>query len=102
MDDYVNRAEYAERMKRIEDEDARQNKRLEKLEELMENINSLTISVEKMASALQLMQKEQERQGERLDAIEREPADKWRTIIKTVLTVTVTAIVTYMISHGGI
>ena len=102
MDEYVTKIEYTERMHRIEDEDTRQNKRLEKLEALMDNINSLTISVEKMASSLQTMQKEQERQGERLDAIEREPADAWKSAVKTVITVLLTAVVTYLISHGGL
>jgi len=48
------------------------------------------------------MQTEQKAQGERLEKIEDKPADNWNTLIKTALTVIVTAAVTWFISHGGI
>lgn len=100
--DYITRSEYQERMQRINDEDTRQNKRLEKLESLMDSLNALTSSVERLALSIEQMQKEQERQGERLDAIEKEPADNWRSIVKTAITVIVSAAVTYLLTHGGI
>lgn len=100
--DYVTKAEYTERMAAIGAEDARQNKRIEKLENLMDSINSLTLSVERLAASIETMQREQERQGERLDAIEKEPADNWRAAVKTVITVLLSAAVTYLLTHGGI
>ena len=48
------------------------------------------------------MQQEQERQGERLERLEDEPAEKWKTAVKTVITVIVSAVVTYMIAKGGL
>lgn len=101
-DEFVSRAEYDERLKRVDDENNRQNHRLDKLENLMERINDLTVAVKELATNMKLMQQEQERQGERLERLEDEPAEKWKTIVKTVITVIVSAVVTYMIAKGGL
>lgn len=101
-DDFVTRAEYDERLKRVDDENNRQNHRLDKLENLMERINDLTIAVKELATNMRLMKQEQERQGERLESLEAEPAENWRTTVKTIITVVVSAAVTYIITKGGI
>ena len=38
------------------------------------------------------MADEQKRQGERLEKLEQQPADRWNTIIKTMLTAVVSAL----------
>lgn len=43
MEEPITRAEYEEYQKRIEDEDHRQNKRIEQLEENTKQINALTV-----------------------------------------------------------
>ena len=48
MEEPITRAEYEEYQKRIEDEDHRQNKRIEQLEENTKQINALTVSIEKV------------------------------------------------------
>ena len=101
MDEYVTKAVYDERMARLDDENKRQNHRLEKLETVVEGINDLTASVREMAISLTAMQKELEKQGKRLEAIEQEPADKWRKVTWTVVTVIVTAAVTWFLSRLG-
>lgn len=101
-DDFVSRAEYDERLKRVDDENNRQNHRLDKLENLMEKINDLTIAVKELATNMKLMQQEQERQGERLESLEAEPAENWKTTVKTIITVVVSAAITYIIAKGGI
>lgn len=99
--DFVTQVEYRERMARIEDEDKRQNHRIEKLEGIMESLNELTSSVREMAVSLTAMQKEQEKQGKRLEEIEKEPADKWKKVTWTVVTVIITAAVTLFLSRIG-
>lgn len=101
-DEFVSRAEYDERLKRVDDENNRQNHRLDKLENLMERINDLTVAVKELATNMSLMKQEQERQGERLERLEEEPAEKWKTTVKTVITVIVSAVVTYLIAKGGL
>lgn len=98
MDEYVTHAEYDQRIARIDDENTRQNKRLDKLEEIMESIHKLTASVERIAVQIEQMQREIQRQGDRIESIEQEPADKWKAAGKTVLTVLLTAAVTYFLS----
>lgn len=100
-EEYVLRAEYDERMRRIDDENSRQNHRIGKLEDVVQTINELTASVRELAVSMSSMQKELERQGQRLEIIEKEPADKWRTLARTVLTVIVTALITYFLSRAG-
>jgi len=99
--DFVTQVEYRERMARIEDEDKRQNHRLEKLEGVVESLSELTASVREMAVTLGAMQKELEKQGKRLETIEQEPAEKWKKATWTVVTVIITAALTLLLSRFG-
>lgn len=101
-EEYVPRGEYEERIGRIDDENIRQNKRLENLEKVVDKITDLTSSIREMTVSIGSMQKELEKQGQRLEAIEEEPADKWRTLTKTVLTVIVSAVIGYLLARGGL
>lgn len=80
MDEYISRAEHEEFCKRIEGENHRQNRRIELVEEEVRQISSIAVSVEKLATNMEAMLKEQERQGERLDKLERQPGDTWQRI----------------------
>lgn len=57
-------------LKRLADEDSRQNKRIDALEESQKQIGSLASSVEKLAVNMGNMHHEQERQGKRLELLE--------------------------------
>lgn len=102
MDEYVSRVEYDERQKRIDDENRRQNHRIDKLETMAEQLSDMAASIKVMAVSMQGMQAEQKEQGERLKKIEEEPADKWNNLVKTVITVIATAFVTYLLAKGGL
>ena len=102
MDEYVSRVEDGERQKRIDDENRRQNHRIDKLETLAEQLADMAASIKVMAVSMQGMQAEQKEQGERLKKIEEEPADKWNSLVKTVITVIATAFVTYLLAKGGL
>lgn len=101
-EDFVLKAEYDERMKRIDDETNRQNHRIGKLEDVFEQINELTVSVREMALTMSSMQKELEKQGKRLEIIEKEPADKWKMVKNTIITILITAILTWILSRAGL
>lgn len=101
-EEYVPRGEYEERVARIDDENIRQNRRLENLEKVVDKITDLTSSIREMAITLGSMQKELEKQGQRLEAIEDEPAEKWKTLTKTVLTVIASAVIGYLLAKGGL
>lgn len=82
MDTAITRAEHDEFRRTMEtenqrliDENNRQNKRLELVEESVHQISDLTISVKEMAVNMGDMLKELEKQGERLEKLEQEPAE---------------------------
>ena len=81
MDEFVTRPEYNEAVKRMEAEEHRQNKRLDKLDEQMESLTELTAAVREMAVSVRNMQEELKKQGDRLEKIEQEPADNWRKAV---------------------
>ena len=102
MDEYITRHEYMERIGRIDDKTNDLNRRLSKVEELSDKLTDMAITMKGMLTTLENMQKEQSEQGERLRKIEEEPADKWNKVVSTVITVLVTAALTWLISKGGI
>lgn len=96
MEEYISRVEHEEFRRRMEDEHHRQNHRIENLEENVREISSIAVSVEKLATNMEGMLKEQERQGQaldkqskRLDTLEKEPADTWQRIKVKMLDTTV-------------
>lgn len=92
MENCITRAEHEEFCRRMEDEHKRQSKRIELLEENMCKTTALATSVEKLALNMEAMLKEQEKQGERLDTLERQPAQNWRALTKTILTTVVSTL----------
>ena len=67
-------------------------KRLDRLEKTTEAVQELATSVKLMAQSLDNMADEQKRQGQRLEKLEQQPADRWNTIIKTMLTAVISAL----------
>lgn len=98
--DYITRFEVDERLKRVDDENNRQNHRLDKLEKIADQLTDMAASIKAMVVTMQSMQKEQERQGERLDDIERKPADNWNQLIYTIIAMIATAAVTLLLKGG--
>lgn len=84
--EYVGREEHTEFARRIQEEEHRQNRRIELLEESVKQNTALTLSVEKLANNMKNMANEQMRQGKRLEDLEGRDGDMWRTVVKYVLT----------------
>lgn len=80
MKNYISRAEHEEFTHRIEDEEKRQNRRIEDLEENVRQIAALTVSVEKMAVSMEAMTKELSVQGKRIEKMEAEPGKNWSAL----------------------
>lgn len=72
-DEFITKAEHDEFARRLDDENNRQNHRISELEKTMQQLSSLTISVEKMAVSVENMARELGNQGDRLAAIEAKP-----------------------------
>ena len=58
----ISREEHEEFRRRMEEEDKRQNRRIDLVEKSIQQIGDIAMSVEKMAVSLQSMVKEQEQQ----------------------------------------
>lgn len=101
MDDYISRREHEEFVRRVEDEEHRQNVRIGNLENQTQIIQSLAMSVDRLATSMDRMAKEQAEQGERLKALEQEPADNWKSIKKTVWT-TIASVLAGALATGAI
>ena len=84
--EYISRREHNEFCKRIEEENHRQNRRLELLEESFEQQKELTVSVQKLALSMESMLKEQEKQGKRLETLEGRDGEKWRNVTGYIIT----------------
>lgn len=85
-DQYVSLEVHTEFTKRIDAENNRQNKRLERLEQGQAQIGELVASVKVLATNMENMSKELSKQGERLEAIEAQPAKRWETVITSIIT----------------
>lgn len=102
MDTPITRAEHLEFAKRMEEEHGRQNARIKVLEEKEKDNNRLLLLVERLATSMEMMQKEQKDQGERLEVLENRDGDMWRTIVKHAITVTVGIVIGYLFTQIGI
>ena len=77
---------------RLKDENNRQNHRIQELEDAQKGITELTLSVQKLAQAVEVMAKEQVAQGQRLKAIEEIPGKSWTNAMETAFTSIVSVI----------
>lgn len=100
--DYITRLEYDERQKRIDDENRRQNHRIDKLETITDQIADMAASIKAMVVTMQSMQKEQEEQGKRLSDIEKKPADNWDRLVYSIIAMIASAAVTWILARGGV
>lgn len=102
MDSPITRAEHNEFVKRMEEHNSRQDARIKKLEELVDKISVLSTSIEKMATNMENMFNEQVSQGKRLETLESRDGEKWREVVKYVLTLIVGACIGYILKQMGI
>lgn len=88
--------------KRLEDENKRQNKRLDALEETVKQVATISTSVEKLAINMQNMLNEQISQGKRLETLEGRDGDKWRSTVSHIVTSVISIIVGYLFTRFGL
>lgn len=101
MENGISREEHQEFCKRMEEENRRQNHRIELLEGSVQQIGKLAASVEKMAASLQSMVREQEQQGKRLTALESRDGEMWRKIVTYAVTAVIGIIVGFAAKQIG-
>ena len=78
MDAPITRAEHEEFVRRMDEANHRQSKRIEIVEKEVKQIGELTTSIEKLALSMENMVKEQANQGKRLEELENRDGEMWR------------------------
>ena len=101
MDECIHRVECKACQDRYDEVNHSQNRRLDALEDEIKEVRRINVQLAEMAQSLRAMTEELARQGQRLEIIEREPAQKWKQAVWLVVSVVVTATVTYALSRIG-
>lgn len=99
--DFLLKSVHEEFAKRVEEENVRQNHRLSNLENTVTQIANIMSSVERLATNMEHMAKEQQEQGNRLKTLEDRDGEMWRKVIAYFLTAVVSATVGYFMSKLG-
>ncbi|MBQ9568133.1 MAG: hypothetical protein IJR31_08690 [Lachnospiraceae bacterium] len=76
--EYLPKSVHEEFAKRMEDENHRQNKRIEECEQRIRAVGEIVRSLDRLTVSVEQMAVEVQKQGERLERIEAEPADNWK------------------------
>ncbi len=113
MEDFITRAEHKEYVcrvevehKRMEDENDRQNKRLEQLENnvnqiIVQQLATLTTTIKSLEISVGNMLKEQTEFSERLKKLENRDGDMWRTVVKYALSALVGGAIAFALARIG-
>ena len=101
MDEFLTKAEHVEFAKRMEEEHTRQNHRIGNLEKSNEQSNRLLISVERLATNMESMQREQQNQGERLEALEDRDGEMWRKAVGYLLSAVIGGVIVFLFKQVG-
>ena len=101
MDTPITRAEHEEFRRRLEEENKRQDKRIELLEENVRELSQLTNSVGKLATSVESMVKEQEKQGKRLEILEGRDGEMWRKVVGYIVTAVAGIIIGFVFNQFG-
>ena len=102
MEDLITRKEHEEFSKRIEAENHRQNKRLDILEESVAEINKMTRTIERLATNMEAMTKELEKQGDQLEELRSRDGKMWRQVIGWVLAAVIGGAITFLFTTLGL
>jgi len=101
MDTPISRAEHEEFRRRLEEENKRQDKRIELLEESVHEMGALTTSVERLATSIENMVKEQEKQGKRLEVLEGRDGEMWRKVVGYIATAVIGIVIGFVFNQFG-
>ncbi len=113
MDESISRAEHEEYVRRVDvehkrmkDENDRQNKRLEQLENnvnqiIVQQLTTLTTTIKSLEISVGNMLKEQAEFSERLKKLENRDGDMWRTVVKYALSALVGGAIAFALARIG-
>ena len=101
MDAPITRAEHEEFVRRMDEANHRQSKRIEIVEKEVKQIGELTTSIEKLALSMENMVKEQVSQGKRLEELENRDGEMWRKVTGYIITAIVGILIGFIFKQIG-
>ncbi len=101
MDAPITRAEHEEFVRRMDEANHRQSKRIEIVEKEVKQIGELTTSIEKLALSMENMVKEQANQGKRLEELENRDGEMWRKVTGYIITAIVGILIGFIFKQIG-
>lgn len=101
MDGALTRAEHNEFAKRMEDEHSRQNKRISDLESAVEQNSKLIVSIEKIATNVENLQKQYVSLSDDVESIKNRDGDNWRKMLWFVGTTLLGIIIGFLLKQVG-
>ncbi len=101
MDTPITRAEHEEFKLRLEEENRRQDRRIELLEQNTKRLEIMNTSIEKLAVNMESMLKEQVQQGKRLEVLEGRDGEKWRKAVGYVVTTIISIAIGFVFAQIG-
>lgn len=87
---------------RLADEDKRQNKRIDVLEDTVRQIGDLTASVKELAVSMKNMANLQEQQSHDIEELKNRDGNMWRTVISHLATTIAGAVIMYVLTQIGL
>lgn len=101
MDSPITRAEHEEFCKRMEEEDKRQNARLENLEKQTATITELAISVKELAASVKQLAESEKKHDDKLEELSSRDGAMWRKVVGYVITVVVGIVIGFIFKQIG-
>ncbi len=102
MDASISREEHKEFVRRMDEANERQSKRISILEEEVRQISDLTISINRMSISIENMTVQLVEQGKRLQALENRDGEMWRKVTGYLITAVVGIIIGFLFQQIGL
>ena len=101
MDTAISRAEHEEFVRRMDEANERQSKRISILEEEVRQISDLTISINRMSISIENMTVQLVEQGKRLQALENRDGEMWRKVTGYLITAVIGIVIGFIFTQVG-
>ncbi len=101
MDTAISRAEHEEFVRRMDEANERQSKRISILEEEVRQISDLTISINRMSISIENMTVQLVEQGKRLQALENRDGEMWRKVTGYMITAVIGIVIGFIFTQVG-
>lgn len=86
---------------RLGDEDRRQNRRIDALEDTVRQIGDLTASVKELAVSMKNMAKLQELQGQDIEELKNRDGEMWRKVAGYIITLVIGIVISFIFTQTG-